>query len=141
MEVLIVEKDPLIRDQIKVGLQQFPDFHVTAGTGLAGLNEMRGRQFDCVFLGVDPQQKDTAKLLPHLRSFDTTTEVFVLTAARNVRDMAVDKSKYNIHSFVQTPIVVKELLGLVSRFVARRSEKQSAQPRKQGRNQPPAPAR
>lgn len=141
MEVLIVEKDPLIRDQVKVGLQQFPDFHVTVGTGLAGVNEMRGRQFDCVFLGVDPQQKDTAKLLPHMRTFDTTTEVFVLTAARNVRDMAVDKSKYNIHSFVQTPIVVKELFGLVSRFVARRSDKQNAAPRKQGRNQPQAQPR
>lgn len=141
MEVLIVEKDPLIRDQVKVGLQQFPDFHVTVGTGLAGINEVRGHQFDCVFLGVDPQQKDTGKLLPHLRSFDTTTEVFVLTAARNVRDMAVDKSKYNIHSFVQTPIVVKELFGLISRFVARRSEKQSAPQRKQGRNQPQGSAR
>ena len=141
MDVLLVEKDPLIRDQVKVGLQQFPDFHVTVGTGLAGINEVRGHHFDCIFIGADPQQKDTSKLLPHLRSFDTTIEVFVLTAARNVRDMAVDKSRYNIHSFVQTPIVVKELLGLVSRFVARRSEKQAAAPRKQSRSQNQAPAR
>lgn len=141
MEVLLVEKDPLIRDQVKVGLQQFPDFHVTVGTGHAGINEMRGRHFDCVFLGVDPRQKDTVKLLHHMRSFDTTTEVFVMTAPRNVRDMAVDKSKYNIHSFVQTPIVVKELFGLIGRFVARLSGKANPAPRKQPRNQPPAPAR
>ncbi len=141
MEVLLVEKDPLIRDQVKVGLQQFPEFHVTVGTGHAGINEMRGHHFDCVFLGVDPRQKDTVKLLHHMRSFDTTTEVFVLTAAKNVRDMAVDKSKYNIHSFVQTPIVVKELFGLIGRFVARRGDKQNAAPRKQARGQAPAQPR
>jgi DNA-binding NtrC family response regulator len=125
MEVLLVEKDPLIRDQVKVALQQFPEFHVTVGTGHAGINELRSRTFDCLFLGVDPRQKDTVKLLHHLRSFDTTTELFVLTAPRNVRDMAVDKTKYNVHSFVQTPIVVRELFGLLGRFLERRNERGS----------------
>jgi DNA-binding NtrC family response regulator len=138
MEVLLVEKDPLIRDQVKVALQQFAEFHVTVGTGHAGINELRARQFDCVFLGVDPRQKDTVKLLHHLRSFDTTTELFVLTAPRNVRDMAVDKTKYNIHSFVQTPIVVRELFGLLGRFRERRAEKQGTPSRKAARAAAPA---
>lgn len=134
MEVLLVEKDPLIRDQVKVALQQFPEFHVTVGIGHAGINEIRGCQFDCVFLGVDPRQKETVKLLHHMRSFDTTTELFVLTAPRNVRDMAVDKGKYNIHSFVQTPIVVRELFGLLGRFLERRTERQNTALRKQTRS-------
>lgn len=133
MEVLLVEKDPLIRDQVKVALQQFAEFHVTVGVGHAGVNELRGRAFDCVFMSVDPRQKDTVKLLHHLRSFDTTTELFVLTAPRNVKDMAVDKSKYNIHSFVQTPIVVRELFGLLGRFIERRNDKQASTPRKNNR--------
>jgi DNA-binding NtrC family response regulator len=126
MEVLLVEKDPLIRDQVKVALRQFPEFQVTVGSGHAGINELRGHHFDFLFLGVDPHQKDTVKLLHHLRSFDSTTELFVLTAARNVKDMAVDKSKYNIHSFVQTPIVVRELFGLLGRFLDRRTERQGS---------------
>jgi DNA-binding NtrC family response regulator len=138
MEVLLVEKDPLIRDQVKIGLQQFPEFHVTVGQGHAGINEVRGRHFDAVFLGVDPRQKDTVKLLHHLRSFDTTTELFVLTAARNVRDMQVDKSKYDIHSFLATPIVVKELFGLLGRFLERRTERQNSALRKGSRNTAPA---
>ena len=133
MEVLLVEKDPLVRDQVKVALQQFPEFHVTVGTGHAGINEMRGRTFDAVFLGVDPRQKDTVKLMHYLRSFDTTTELFVLTSPRNVRDMAVDKTKYNVHSFVQTPIVVRELFGLLGRFLERRAERQNSALRKQAR--------
>jgi DNA-binding NtrC family response regulator len=136
MEVLLVEKDPLVRDQVKVALQQFPEFHVAVGVGHAGINEARSRHLDCVFLGVDPRQKDTIKLMHHLRSFDTTSELFVMTAARNVRDMALDKSKYNIHSFVQTPIVVRELFGLIGRFLERRTERQNSTLRKQQRAAP-----
>jgi DNA-binding NtrC family response regulator len=142
MEVLLVEKDPLVRDQVKVALQQFPEFHVTVGSGHAGVNEMRGRTFDAVFLGVDPRQKDTVKLMHYLRSFDTTTELFVLTSPRNVRDMAVDKTKYNVHSFVQTPVVARELFGLIGRFLERRTERQNSALRKQARgSQSASPAR
>lgn len=133
MDVLLVEKDPLVRDHVKVGLQQFPEFHVTVGSGYAGINEARSRHFDAVFLGVDPRQKDTVKLLHHLRSFDTTSELFVLTASRNVRDMAVDKSKYNIHSFLQSPVDVKEFFGLLGRFLERKTERQNSALRKQNR--------
>lgn len=133
MDVLLVEKDPLVRDQVKVGLQQCADFQVTVGIGHAGINEVRGRHFDCVFLGVDPRIKETVKLLHHLRSFDTTTELFVLTSPRSMRDMSVDKSKYNIHTFVQTPIVLKELFGLLGRFLERRTERQNSALRKPAR--------
>lgn len=133
MDVLLVEKDPLVRDHVKVGLQQFPEFQVTVGSGYAGINEARSRHFDAIFLGVDPRQKDTVKLLHHLRSFDTTTELFVLTPPRNVRDMGVDKSKYNIHSFVQVPVDVKEFFGLLGRFLERRTERQNSTLRKQSK--------
>ncbi|MCA8966697.1 MAG: hypothetical protein KDC48_17585, partial [Planctomycetes bacterium] len=88
----------------------------------------------CVFLGVEPTDPATVKLLNHLRSFDTTTELFVLTGAQNVRDMAVDKSKYQIHSFLQTPIEPKEFFGLLGRFLERRTERQGSTLRKGGRS-------
>ncbi len=130
MEVLLVEKNPLVRDQIKVGLEQFPNFEVTVGHGQAGVNMMRGRRFGCVFLGVDPRQKDTVKLLHNLRGIDPHTELFVMTPSRSVKDMQADKSKFNIHSFLQTPLDLKEFFGLVGRFLERaadREKKASAQ--------------
>jgi DNA-binding NtrC family response regulator len=130
MEVLLVEKDPLIRDQVKVGLQQFGEFHVTVGNGHAGVSEARGKVFDCVFLGVDPREKDTLKLLNYLRSFDKTTELFVLTEQRNIKDMAVDKTKYDIHSFVQKPLVEREFFGLLGRFLERRTDRKNSALRK-----------
>jgi DNA-binding response OmpR family regulator len=137
MEVLLVEKDPLTRDMVKVGLQQFDEFHVTVGTGHAGVSEARGKVFDCVFLGVDPGEKDTMKLLQHLRSFDTATELFVLTDPRNVKDMAKLKSKYDIHSFVYAPIAVKEFFGLLGRFLERRTDRQNSALRKSARSGSP----
>lgn len=131
MEVLLVEKDPLIRDQIKMGLQQFPEFEVTVGAGRAGINQMRGRHFGCVFLGVDPRQKDTVKLMHNVRQIDQSAELFVMTAAKNVRDMQVDKSKFDIHSFLQTPLDLKEFFGLVGRFLERHTERQNSALRKQ----------
>ena len=140
MEVLLVEKDALVRDQVKVGLQQFPEFVVTVGQGFAGINEMRGRHFDCVFLGVDPREKDTVKLMHHLRSFDTSTELFVMTATRNVKDMAVDKTKFNIHSFLQKPVDPREFFGLLGRFLERRTERKDSSLRKQGQPRGPGVA-
>ena len=133
MEVLLVEKNPLIRDQIKMGLQQFPDLEVTVGIGQAGINQMRGTNFDCVFLGVDPRQQDTVKLLHNLRVIDQRPELFVMTAGRNVKDMAVDKSKYDIHSFLQTPLGLREVFGLVGRFLERHTARNHSPARKQRR--------
>ncbi|MBM4062180.1 MAG: response regulator transcription factor [Planctomycetes bacterium] len=140
MEVLLVEKDPLVRDHVKVGLQQFPEFHVTVGTGYAGVNEARSRHFDAVFLGVDPRQKDTTKLLHHLRSFDTSTELFVITAARNVADMAVDKSRYDVHSFLPTPIDPREFFRMLGRFLERRTERENSTLRKKHKKTEPSKA-
>lgn len=130
MEVLIVERDPLVRDQVKVGLQQFDEFHVTVGVGHAGISEARSKSFDAVFLGIDPRRKDSGKLLQHLRSFDQSVELFVLTDQRNVKDMAVDKSRYDIHSFVNKPIVPREFFGLIGRFLERRTDRKNSALRK-----------
>lgn len=123
MEVLLVEKDPHVRDQVKVGLQQFQQFHVTCGDGYAAVNELRQRYFDCVFLGVNPRDKESLRLLQHLRSFDQTTELVVLTNARHVKDMSGDKTRFNINSFLRTPLDVKEFFSFVGRFLERRSER------------------
>lgn len=141
MEILLVEKDALTRDHLKVGLQQFPEFQVTVGQGYRGINELRAQSFDCVFLGVDPRDQESMGLLQHMRSFDRTTELVVLTPPRSVRDLTGDRSRYDIYTFLQTPIDPKELFEFVGRFLERhagrdnpsrrpnRSTKPGAQPR------------
>ena len=119
MEILLVERDALVRDQVKVGLQQLPDFRVTVGVGHRGINELRSQHFDCVFLGLDPRDREAASLLQHLRSFDKSTEVVVMTIPRHAKDMAADKARYDIHAFLQTPVEPRDLFEFIGRFVER----------------------
>jgi len=122
MDILLIERDQLIRDLVKVGLQQFPEFTVMCGEGYAGVNELRQRSFDCVFLGVDSLQGEGMKLLRHLRQFDRTTELVVMTSHRMAKDLAGEKSKLNIAAMLNTPIEATEFFRLVGRIRARRAE-------------------
>ena len=121
MDILLVEKDALTRDHVKVGLQQFPDFTVTMGLGYRGVNELRGQHFDCVFLGVDARDPESVGLLQHLRTFNQTVELFVMTSSRHAKDLSSQKAKYDIHSFLTTPIDPKEFFDFIGRFRERHS--------------------
>ena len=117
-----MEKDRLVRDQIKVGLQQFSEFAVTWGEGYAAINELRQRPYDVVFVGCDNKDDECVRLLAHLRSFDRTTELVVVCGQRTARDLHAEKSKMNIMGFVQTPINIVEFFRVVGRLRARRAE-------------------
>ena len=110
---------------------------VTVATGYRGVDELRSRAFDCVFLGVDPRDPNTNGLLQHLRSFDKQSEVIVVTKSRNVKDMAADKGRYDVQMFLPTPVDPATLFAFIGRFRERRGAKaisdsgKSSQPRTQ----------
>jgi DNA-binding NtrC family response regulator len=142
MEALIVENDPLVRDQLKIALQQFPDVHVAVGTGYVTLNELRSRSFDCVFLGVDAAQHESLKLLSHLRAIDPSTQLFVVASASSCKDLAVDKAKYDVHAFLTVPLVPRELFAQLGRLFERRTERvERAAPARRPARAATAPAR
>jgi DNA-binding NtrC family response regulator len=133
MDILLVERDRYVRDQIKVGLQQFPEITVTWGEGYAAINDLRQREYDAVFLGLPPKHDEATRLLEHLRSIDRTTELVVITGERLARDMAREKAKFNIASFVATPIRAEDFFRTVARMRERRGEGESARPAPQPR--------
>ena len=125
MDILLVESDRHVRDQVKVGLQQFQEFNVTWGEGYAALNELRQRRFDCVFIGVDPTSQDGMRLLDHMRTFDKATELIVMASSRHAKSMASMKARYGIVGFIHTPIVVNDFFRFLGRFRERRMERAS----------------
>ena len=120
--MLLVEKDRLVRDQIKVGLQQFAEFTVTWGEGYAAINELRQRPYDVVFIGCDNKDEECVRLLKHLRTFDRTTEVIVVCGQRTAKDLHAEKTKLNVSGFVHTPLNVLDFFRVVGRLRARRLE-------------------
>lgn len=126
MDILLIERDKLVRDQVKVGLQQFPEFSVTCGEGFAGLNELRQHDFDAIFLGIPADGKNRLKLIEHLRSFDFNTELVVMAEERGIKDLSKVKSKFNVTSFLSTPITAGEFFRLVARIRERQQETAAA---------------
>ncbi len=122
MEILLVERERLVRDQVKVGLQQFPEFTVTCGEGYGGLNELRQRDYSVVFLGVPPSIHDAKRLLEHMRSIDTNTDLVVLAPDQLARDLQADKARYDIWSFLTTPVSVGDFFRVVARLRERLHE-------------------
>ena len=122
MEALLVVADPLVRDLVKVALQQFPGIQVTVGRGHAGVDIARSKRFDCVFVGDVPGTAGVIKLMRHLRSFEQDAAMFVIAGEAEARELSAEKSTYDVHSFLATPLVLKELFGAVARLVERRSQ-------------------
>jgi DNA-binding NtrC family response regulator len=122
MDILLITSDHLLRDQIKVGLQQFPEFRVTCGESFQGINMLHLNDFDYVFLELGRSSQDCLTLLDHMRTFDQTTEVVAVAETRTVRDLSREKQKWGISAFLTTPIDVTDFFRLVARLRSRREE-------------------
>jgi DNA-binding NtrC family response regulator len=140
MDILLIEKDPMVRDQLKMALQQFPGIQVTLGSGYRGINELRSRRFDCVFLGADLREAEAVMQLAHLRSFDAETEVVLLTPTKEQKALATEKQRSNIHTFLRTPLDPKEVFAFLGRFLER-SGKGAGRQKAARAGEPAAPAR
>ncbi len=122
MEILLVESDRLTRDQVKVGLQQFPEFHITCGEGFPGVNELRTRDYSYVFMEVTGTGQEGMALLQHLRTFDTKTQVVAISDAATAKALSREKGKLGIVAFLSRPIEVMEFFRMVGRLRNRQAE-------------------
>lgn len=122
MEILLITSDNLLRDQVKVGLQQFLEFRVTCGESFPGVNMLRTVDCEFVFLELGDSTRDCLTQLRHLRSFDRTVEVIALADDRVIRDLGREKQRHGINAFLRKPLDVSEFFRLVARLRARREE-------------------
>ncbi len=123
MEVYVVERNKLVRDRVMVGLQQFPEFSVTSGTGYAAIEEIRQRHHQVVFIGVhELGNSEGMQLLEHLRELGRPIDIVVMTQESCARELAKQKAKYNISALLTAPIDPTEFFRLVARLRERREE-------------------
>ena len=122
MEILLITSDNLLRDQLKVGLQQYPEFRVTCGESFPGVNMTRQKDYDLVFLELSQNAQDCLMLVAYMRSFNQHTELVALCDDQMVKDLAPQKQKHGITAFLSNPLDVTEFFRLVARVSARREE-------------------
>jgi DNA-binding response OmpR family regulator len=122
MEILLITSENLLRDQVKVGLQQFPEFRVTCGESFPGVNLLRSVDFELVFVQLGETSQDALPLVQHLRSFDQNIELIALGEERMVKDLGREKQKHGINGFLTDPLDVTEFFRLIARLRSRRAD-------------------
>ena len=123
MNVLIVEKDPLVRDQIKVGLRQFPEqFSVTTGEGYAGIHLLRQHTIDLLFLGVPRNSAEAKRRIDYVREMSPTVDLVVVATDSCAKELAGEKGRLDIFSFLSRPIGAMDFFRLIRRVRERLNE-------------------
>ncbi|HHI79720.1 MAG TPA: response regulator [Planctomycetes bacterium] len=116
LDILLLEKDPLVRDQCLIGYQSFPDISVELSQGFQGLNLARQRNFDFIVIGCNPKDQEGLELLEALREFDKQTPVILVTTPKLAKKMQPQRSRLGLLSILQVPIDPKEFFRVLSRM-------------------------
>lgn len=117
MDILVIESNKRIRDQIVVGLQNFPEFAVETGEGFGGLNLTRGKDFDAIFLGTTCGQDCAGmQMLENFRTSDTETDVILVTSSKKAKSHHQLRARYDVLSMLYCPIEPRDFFRLVARL-------------------------
>ncbi len=116
MNVLVLIKNKRIRDQIVVGLQNYPEFAVEVAEGFSGLNRVRQKDFDAIFLSDIGPESSGQQMLERLREFNQDTDVVVVADPKKAKNLLASRTKYNLLSVLQDPLDVDDFFRLVARL-------------------------
>ncbi|MCA8970387.1 MAG: hypothetical protein KDC95_11400 [Planctomycetes bacterium] len=116
MDVLVLESNKRIRDQIVVGLQNFPEFAVDTGEGFGGLNLTRGKAYDFVFIGTNCADDIGMQLAQKLRETDTNTSLILVTTAKKSKSHQQLRTRLDVLSMLYVPIEPADFFRLVARL-------------------------
>jgi len=123
MNILLLEKDKIVRDQILVGLQNFHEFAVDAAEGFPGLNRTRQKDYACLFIGCNPDDGEGLELLERFREWDRDTDVVLVTSYKKTKLLMSQRSRYNLFSILHVPIDPRDFFRLVGRIRKRNTAK------------------
>lgn len=116
MDVLVIESDKRIRDQIVVGLQNFPEFAVDTGEGFGGLNLTRGKSYDFVFIGTNCSDDQGMQLVESLRQQDNDTDLILVTSSKKVKAHQQLRARYDVLALLYAPIEPQDFFRMVARL-------------------------
>ncbi len=116
MDVLILDADKVVRDHVRVGLQNFPEFAVDTGQGFAGLNLTEQKDYDCLFIACDPQTDQGLELIENFRKTNNDVDVVMVTPARKSKAHQHLRTRYDLFSILYVPLDPGEFFRLVARL-------------------------
>ena len=119
-KVLVVDDDKVLQDSVRQALE-FHHFYVdVADNGKEALNKVTASSYDLVVMDVNMPEMDGIEALEHIKKYDPSIIVLILTAYSNVGD-AVKVVKNGAFNYLEKPIESENLVALIKRALKARS--------------------
>jgi DNA-binding NtrC family response regulator len=112
--VLVVDDDSALRLTVSSSFQE-RNYHVDqAADGEEALNKVMCAKYDLVLLDVNMPRMTGLEALKHIKAYDNSIIVLMLTAYSNVKD-AVEAVRQGAYNYLEKPIKSEDLVSLVDR--------------------------
>lgn len=118
--VLVVDDDKVLQDSIRQSLEFHHFFVDVANNGKEALNKVTSKKYDLVVMDVNMPEMDGIEALGHIKNYDPSIIVLILTAYSNVGD-AVKVVKEGAYNYLEKPISSENLVALIRRALKARS--------------------
>src|SRR5690606_33567951 len=107
-------------DSVKKALEFHHFFVAVADNGKEALNAVTRQKYDRVVMDVNMPEMDGIEALTHIKKYDPSIIVLILTAYSNVSD-AVKVVKEGAYNYLEKPISSENLVALIKRALKARS--------------------
>ena len=112
--VLVVDDDNALRLTVSSAFQERNYLVDQAADGEEALNKVMAAKYDLVLLDVNMPRMSGLEALKHIKAYDNSIIVLMLTAYSNVKD-AVDAVRQGAYNYLEKPIKSDDLVSLVDR--------------------------
>ncbi|MBT3584511.1 MAG: sigma-54-dependent Fis family transcriptional regulator [Halobacteriovoraceae bacterium] len=119
-KVLVVDDDKVLQDSVRQALEYHHFFVEVADNGKEALNKVTQEKYDLVVMDVNMPEMDGIEALQHMKKYDPSLIVIILTAFSNVSD-AVKVVKEGAYNYLEKPITSENLVALIKRALKARS--------------------
>lgn len=119
-KVLVVDDDKVLQDSVRQALEYHHFFVDVADNGKEALNKVTSDKYDLVVMDVNMPEMDGIEALGHIKKYDPSIIVLILTAYSNVSD-AVKVVKEGAYNYLEKPISSDNLVALIKRALKARS--------------------
>lgn len=119
-KVLVVDDDKVLQESVKSSLE-YHNFQVdVADNGRQAVDAVMKLKYDLVVMDVNMPEMDGIEALKHIKQYDPSIIVIILTAYSNIGD-AVKAVKEGAYNYLEKPISSENLVALIKRALKARS--------------------
>jgi len=121
MRIFLAAANPMIADQIKVGLAAFGDIDVEQESGLLALEKIRRFDMDALILVLDPNVPEHDALLEKVRVELAGLDIIVIGHEAMTAKLREEKVRGRVFALLKQPLEPVEFFRTVNRLRQKRA--------------------